>query len=154
MAPWKTEPCTLADVPALARDNMSAFWTDPNWVLLWPKLDFLIEQVTEHMPSSPLGNRATMRHQKAVDPETGAVNKSKGIATAFVQNGVRLAEETGADVFILAFPAGLNVYKRLGFKERHRGYQDDTKHGGRGYWVTLLTYEVSKDEFLKGVCFE
>ncbi|KAK6225763.1 acetyltransferase [Colletotrichum tabaci] len=225
MVPWRIEPCTLADVPALARNNMSAFWTDPNWILLWPKdikLDFLIEQVTERMPNSLLGNRTTLRHQKAVDPETGAVvgyarwelpagyegaaawadsqiadvseeqrktfkersdaawwkprlmdgiddcvpekdrvlaekpyisldylavhpeNKGKGVATALVENGVRLAEETGVDVFILAFPAGLNVYKRLGFKEIHRGYQDDTKYGGQGYWVTLLTYEVSK----------
>ncbi|TIC97215.1 hypothetical protein CH35J_007254 [Colletotrichum higginsianum] len=263
MVPWRIEPCTLADVPALARNNMSAFWTDPNWILLWPKdirLDFLIEQVTERMPNSLLGNRATLRHQKAVDPETGAVvgyarwelpagyegaaawadsqiadvseeqrktfkersdaawwkprlmngiddcvpekdrvlaekpyisewpssvgetgldthliafhgpgppfgdpkgrrltpgtgldylavhpeNKGKGVATALVENGVRLAEETGVDVFILAFPAGLNVYKRLGFKEIHRGYQDDIKYGGEGYWVTLLTYEVSK----------
>ncbi|KAK1477537.1 acetyltransferase, partial [Colletotrichum cuscutae] len=71
-------------------------------------------------------------------------HKGKGIATILVQEGIRLAEETGIDVFILAFPAGLNVYKRLGFKEVHHGYQDDTKYGGEGYWVTLLTYEVKK----------
>ncbi|GKT47216.1 uncharacterized protein ColSpa_07397 [Colletotrichum spaethianum] len=76
----------------------------------------------------------------AVHPE----NKGNGVATALVENGMRLAEKTGVDVFILAFPAGLNAYKRLGFKEVHRGYQDDTKYGGEGYWVTLLTYEVKK----------
>ncbi|KZL86650.1 acetyltransferase [Colletotrichum incanum] len=225
MTSWKTEPCTLADAPALARNNMSAFWTNPNWNLLWPKditLDFLIEQVTERMPNNLLRDRATLRHQKAVDPETGALvgyarwelpagyegaiewadsqiadvseeekrafkersdaawwkpmsmdgiddcvpekervlaekpyisldylavhpeNKGKGVATALVENGMRLAEKMGVDVFILAFPAGLNAYKRLGFKEIHRGYQDDTKYGGEGYWVTLLTYELNK----------
>lgn len=61
-----------------------------------------------------------------------------------VENGMRLAERVGVDLFILAFPAGLNAYKRLGFKEIHRGYQDDTKYGGEGYWVYLLTYEVNK----------
>ncbi|GKT47215.1 uncharacterized protein ColSpa_07396 [Colletotrichum spaethianum] len=76
MTTWKIEPCTVADAPALARNNMSAFWTNPNWNLLWPKdtkLEFLIEQVTERMPNNLIRDRATLRHQKAVDPETGAL---------------------------------------------------------------------------------
>ncbi|OLN87166.1 hypothetical protein CCHL11_03630 [Colletotrichum chlorophyti] len=230
MTPWKIEPCTIADAPALARNNMSAFWTDPNWILLWPKdieLDFLIEQVTQRMPNNLLRDRAVLRHQKAVDPQTGDLvgyarwelparyadapewadsqiadvsdeereefkrrsenawwapnfmegiddcgpekekilaerdyisldylavhpnGKGKGIGTALVENGMRLAEKMGVDLFILAFPAALNIYKRLGFKEIHSAYQDDTKYGGHGYWVTLLTKEVSKTDKAK-----
>ncbi|KAK1496930.1 acetyltransferase [Colletotrichum abscissum] len=227
MPPYTVQPVTLADSPALARNNMSAFWTNPNWNLLWPKsttLDFLVAEATKRMPNNLLRDPAALRHQKAVDSETGELvgyarwelpaghrdaaawagskiaedavspeerraiqersdaawwepidmdgiddcvpqkmrilaekpyisldylavhpdHKGKGIATILVQEGIRLAKETGIDVFILAFPAGLNVYKRLGFKEVHRGYQDDTKYGGEGYWVTLLTYEVEK----------
>ncbi|KAL0933810.1 acetyltransferase [Colletotrichum truncatum] len=225
MEHWKIEPCTLADAPALARNNISGFWTDPNWILLWPKdikLEFLIEQVTKRIPNNLIRDRETLRHFKAVDPESGALvgyarwelparcatapewadaqiaevseverkaikersdsawwkpqfmdgiddcgpekerilaerdyisldylavhpeNKGKGIATALVKSGMRLAEAVGVDLFILAFPAGLNVYKRLGFKEVHRGYQDDTMYGGSGYMVYLLTYEVKK----------
>ncbi|OHE93255.1 acetyltransferase [Colletotrichum orchidophilum] len=225
MAPWKIEPVTLADAPVLARNNMSAFWTNHNWTLVWPKdttLDFLITQTTKRLPNNLIRDRATLRHQKAVDPQTGELvgyarwelpsgyeeatawadfqiadvseeertaikaqadaawwkpidmsgiddcvpqkkrimaekpyisldylavhpdHKGKGIATVLVQEGMRLAEQTGIDLFILAFEAALNVYKRLGFQEVHRGYQDDTKYGGKGYWVTLLTYEVKK----------
>ncbi|KAK2013796.1 acetyltransferase [Colletotrichum eremochloae] len=225
MVAYRIEPCTLADAPALARNNMSAFWTDESWHLLWPKdtkLDFLIAQATERIPNNLIRDRATLRHHKAVDPETGALlgyarwvlpagyegavewadsqiadvsdeekraikersdaawwepismneiddctpekrrilaekpyinldylavhpeNKGKGVATALVENGIRLAEKMGVDIMILAFEAGLNVYKRLGFKEIHRGYQDNTKYGGQGYWVTIVTYEVNK----------
>ncbi|KAK1978054.1 acetyltransferase [Colletotrichum cereale] len=225
MATYRIEPCTLADTPALARNNMSAFWTNPGWYILWPKdtkLEFLIEQVSERISHNLINNRATLRHQKAVDPKTGALlgyarwelpagyegsaewadsqiadvseeekralkersdaawweplsmdgiddcipekeraltekpyisldylavhpeNKGKGIATALVESGMRLAEKMGVDILILAFDAGLNVYKRLGFKEVHRGYQDNTQYGGQGYWVALVTYEVNK----------
>ncbi|KAK2002498.1 acetyltransferase [Colletotrichum falcatum] len=225
MTAYKIDPCTLADAPALARNNMSAFWTNHSWYLLWPKdtkLEFLIEQTTKRIPNNLISNRATLRHQKAVDPETGALlgyarwvlppgyeeavewadsqiadvseeekrelkkrsdaawwkpismdeiddcipeknrfmakrpyinldylavhpeNKGKGVATALVENGIRLAEKMGVDILLSAFDAGLGVYKRLGFKEIHRGYQDNTKYGGEGYWVTIMTYEVNK----------
>ncbi|KAK2052183.1 acetyltransferase [Colletotrichum caudatum] len=225
MATCRIEPCTLADAPALARNNMSAFWTNQSWYLLWPKgttLDFLIEQASQRIPNNLVRNRATLRHQKAVDPETGALlgyarwelpagyegaaewadsqiadvseedkrafkersdaawwepismgeiddcvpekervlakkpyicldylavhpeNKGKGVATALVESGIRLAEKTGVDILLSAFDAALNIYKRLGFKEIHRGYQDNTKYGGEGYWVTIVVYEVNK----------
>ncbi|KAJ7932107.1 hypothetical protein B0H13DRAFT_2520656 [Mycena leptocephala] len=60
---WPIHPVALADAPHLAHNNMSAFWTDPSWRLLWPS-------ITYHT-SSP--NRATLRHQRAVDPTTGAL---------------------------------------------------------------------------------
>ncbi|KAF6805603.1 acetyltransferase [Colletotrichum sojae] len=73
--PWKILPCTLADAPALARNNMSAFWTDPNWRIMWPDrtLDFIIAQCAERVPRNLLRDRVTLRHEKAVDPETGAL---------------------------------------------------------------------------------
>ncbi|KAF5484480.1 hypothetical protein CGCS363_v014803 [Colletotrichum siamense] len=229
MVSWKIVPCTLADAPALARNNMNAFWaTDKNWKLGWTiqniELDFLVGEVIKRMPNNLLKNRETLRHFKAVDPETGTLmgyarwelpakyadapewadaqipdvseeerkaikersdgawwkpysmdgindcgpekhrilaedryisldylavhpdNTGKGVATALVQHGVRLAEEMGADVFILSFEAAVNIYKKQGLKEVHKAYQDDTKYGGCGYWVYLLTREAKKQE--------
>ncbi|KAI8256023.1 hypothetical protein K4K53_007589 [Colletotrichum sp. SAR 10_77] len=76
MPPCQIRPCTLADGPSLARNNMSAFWTDPNWILLWPKhitLDFLIEQAAKRLPNNLLRDRDALRHEVAVDPATGAL---------------------------------------------------------------------------------
>jgi len=76
MVAWKTEHCTVADTPALARNNMAAFWEDPTWILLWPKdisLEFLIEQSTKRQSRNLLRDREGARHQKAVDPATGTV---------------------------------------------------------------------------------
>lgn len=74
MPPYTIQPVTLADSPALARNNISAFWTNPNWNLLWPKnttLDFLIAEATKRMPNNLLRDTAALRHLKAVDTETG-----------------------------------------------------------------------------------
>ncbi len=70
---WKIEPVVLADAPAMARNNLSAFWPDPGWRLSWPSvtLDFLIEQHTKQVPEDLLYNQEVLRHLKAVDPETG-----------------------------------------------------------------------------------
>ncbi|KAB8268080.1 acyl-CoA N-acyltransferase [Aspergillus minisclerotigenes] len=74
MTSWKTERCSIADAPALANNNMSAFWEDPTWILLWPKeitLDYLISQCAKRYPRSLLNSRKNTRHLKAVDPLTG-----------------------------------------------------------------------------------
>ncbi|KAE8398253.1 hypothetical protein BDV37DRAFT_276256 [Aspergillus pseudonomiae] len=74
MTHWEIKPCSVADAPALAYNNMSAFWGDPTWILLWPKgvtLEFLIEQCTKRYPNILLRTRQEVRHQKAVDPLTG-----------------------------------------------------------------------------------
>ncbi|KAI1388509.1 acyl-CoA N-acyltransferase [Hypoxylon trugodes] len=76
MATWKIEGCTVADAAALSRNNMSAFWDDPTWILLWPKditREFLIEQVAKRYPRMLTNDREEKRHQKAVDPNTGAL---------------------------------------------------------------------------------
>ncbi|OTB16137.1 hypothetical protein K445DRAFT_317129 [Daldinia sp. EC12] len=71
---WKIEGCTVADAPALARNNMSAFWEDPTWILLWPEgttLERLIESATQRYPRNLVTGRDEKRHEKAVDPVTG-----------------------------------------------------------------------------------
>ncbi|KAI1412367.1 acyl-CoA N-acyltransferase [Hypoxylon sp. FL1857] len=76
MTSWRIEGCTVADAAALARNNMSAFWEDPTWILLWPKeitREFMIEQAAKRYPRLLLSARETTRHQKAVDPATGAL---------------------------------------------------------------------------------
>ncbi|PLB51530.1 acyl-CoA N-acyltransferase [Aspergillus steynii IBT 23096] len=74
--PWKISPCNVSDAAALARNNMAAFWEDSAWAMLWPteiQLDFLIEQSTLRLPRNLLQNHQCLRHQKAIDPVTGAV---------------------------------------------------------------------------------
>ncbi|KAF7333331.1 Acetyltransferase [Mycena venus] len=73
---WPIHPVTLADAPHVAHNNMSAFWTDPSWRLIWPSsitLPYLISQCSLRVPRNLLKDRATLRHQKAVDPATGAL---------------------------------------------------------------------------------
>ena len=76
MPAWEILGCTVGDAAAIARNNMSAFWEDPTWILLWPEhvtKDFLIEQVTKRCPRNLLRDRAVNRHLKAVDPATGVL---------------------------------------------------------------------------------
>lgn len=67
--------CTVADAADVARNNMSAFWQDPNWRLVWREqpagLPYVIKQCTDRSPRNLLKDRADHRHLKAVDPETG-----------------------------------------------------------------------------------
>lgn len=66
-------PCTVTDGDALSRNNISAFWEDPNWVLAWrhTTLEKHILTTSKRYPRKLISDRATSRHQKAVDPETG-----------------------------------------------------------------------------------
>ncbi|EHK18061.1 uncharacterized protein TRIVIDRAFT_45222 [Trichoderma virens Gv29-8] len=52
---------------------MSAFWEDPNWVLAWRNttLEKHIETTARRYPRRLISDRATSRHQKAIDPQTG-----------------------------------------------------------------------------------
>ncbi|KAL4939881.1 hypothetical protein BDV06DRAFT_224602 [Aspergillus oleicola] len=75
---WKLSACTVSDGPALARNNIPAFYNDPStsWALLWPEgmeLNFLIEQSAKRQARNLLRNREFLRHQKATDPDTGGV---------------------------------------------------------------------------------
>lgn len=66
---------TAADGPALAATNIPAFWADPHWRLDWRHrtLDYHISQVALRYPRTLVRNRATARHQKAVDTATGQI---------------------------------------------------------------------------------
>jgi hypothetical protein len=76
MSPYAIHHLTVQDAPALARNNMAAFWEDANWNILWPKgttLPFLITQASNRYPRNLLKDRNILRHEKAVDPSTGAL---------------------------------------------------------------------------------
>ncbi|KAK0724424.1 acetyltransferase [Lasiosphaeris hirsuta] len=66
---------TVADGPALAANNIPAFWADPHWRLEWQHrtLEYHISQIALRYPRTLLRNRATARHQKAVDTATGEI---------------------------------------------------------------------------------
>ncbi|RDW66458.1 hypothetical protein BP6252_10093 [Coleophoma cylindrospora] len=73
MPPFHVLPCTLADGPALARNNIAAFWTDPTWILMWPgkTCEYVTSQATLRIAHNLLSNREKWRHLKAVDTATG-----------------------------------------------------------------------------------
>lgn len=67
--------CTVQDGNAVARNNASAFWDDPNWQYPWKHytLDRLIGAFNLRTPRNLLLDREAKRHFKAVDPQTGAL---------------------------------------------------------------------------------
>jgi hypothetical protein len=67
--------CKLADAEALARNNIPAFWADPNWVLSWKHrtLEYHISQIALRVPRNLVSDREVNRHQKAVDADTGSI---------------------------------------------------------------------------------
>ncbi|KAI0123300.1 acyl-CoA N-acyltransferase [Xylariales sp. AK1849] len=75
MPTYKIEGCTVNDAAALARNNMSAWWTDPTWLLNWEDrtLEDITVQCTKRMSTMLLKDRTQKRHQKVVDAETGTV---------------------------------------------------------------------------------
>lgn len=73
MSGYIIEGCTVADGADVGRNNMSAFWQDPNWRLVWKDatLPYVIEQCVARSPRNLLNERDTIRHFKAIDPKTG-----------------------------------------------------------------------------------
>jgi hypothetical protein len=73
MATYTISSCTLADSDAITRNNIPACWEDPHYTLAWPHrtLEQHIAQVAKRTPRTLVNDRATKRHQKAIDPETG-----------------------------------------------------------------------------------
>lgn len=68
-------PCTVADGPALVRNNIPAFWQDDNWRFPWNHRT-LEEQMAEsekRVARNLISAPETRRHQKAIDPETGRI---------------------------------------------------------------------------------
>lgn len=76
MAPCRIEPCSLDDVVPLSRNNCCAFWEQPMWRISWPKdadREEMIEKFRRRMNYRLMQDRDVVRHQKAVDPDTGAL---------------------------------------------------------------------------------
>ncbi|RFU35456.1 hypothetical protein B7463_g846, partial [Scytalidium lignicola] len=75
MPPFTIHKCTIRNSEALARNNMSAFWTDSNWVLVWGDrtLEDVIKQAALRTPFNLLTNRSHKRHQVAIDERTGEI---------------------------------------------------------------------------------
>lgn len=66
--------CTAPDdATAIARNNASAFWEDPNWRYSWQHytLERLVAAFVQRTPRNLLRDRDVLRHFRAVDPATG-----------------------------------------------------------------------------------
>jgi hypothetical protein len=75
--PFTIHPITVSDAIPLARNNCTAFWHQPYWRIMWPKdmqLPFMLAQVEKRITYTViLNDRDAMRHEKAVDDETGEI---------------------------------------------------------------------------------
>ncbi|KAL6694022.1 acyl-CoA N-acyltransferase [Trichoderma pleuroticola] len=73
MSTYTLAPVSVSDSEDLSRNNISAFWQDPNWVLTWKDstLEKQIDITARRYPRRLISDHATARHQKAIDPQTG-----------------------------------------------------------------------------------
>ncbi|CAM6111182.1 unnamed protein product [Calypogeia fissa] len=62
----------------------------------------------------------------------------RGLATAHVKWGLKLADREGLLVFLESTPSGADLYKKLGFKEVSSATHDLTKWGGDGSFTHLF----------------
>ncbi|KPM34331.1 hypothetical protein AK830_g12240 [Neonectria ditissima] len=67
--------CTVDDGAGLAKNNMSAFWGNTWWKLLWPDrtIESIIESAAARLPKLMLTERDIRRHQKVVDTASGEI---------------------------------------------------------------------------------
>jgi hypothetical protein len=74
--PFTLAPCTVHDGPALAQNNIPAFFTIPNWRLIWTRLNkscsYVTSQAVLRYSYNLLSEPERKRHQKVVD-KTGMV---------------------------------------------------------------------------------
>lgn len=63
-----------------------------------------------------------------------------------VQHGAKVADKLGFGTFVLAFRAGVGVYKRAGFKLQEELIQDNSKFGGTSeYGAFFMIREVGEN---------
>jgi hypothetical protein len=69
MPQFRAKACALADASAIANVNISAFWQDPSWVLMWPNKsrEYVTTQAVLRMPFTLLRDPVHKRHQKVID---------------------------------------------------------------------------------------
>jgi hypothetical protein len=71
MPSFTLAPLAITDGPAMAQKNLSAFWTNQNWRLMWTRADktlpWVISQSALRQADNLLRDPARRRHVKAVD---------------------------------------------------------------------------------------
>jgi hypothetical protein len=72
---YTVEACRVEDAVEIAHSNISAFWNDPNWVLMWrdKSKDYVISQAIRRSAWNLLKDPTQYRHQKVQDSYTGAI---------------------------------------------------------------------------------
>lgn len=89
MSDYKVFNCTVDDAAGLAKCNMTSFYQEPSWNIMWKHttLDFLIQNTTSRLPKNLLTERGVRRHQKVVHaPSNTIVGYIKWILPESAQN--------------------------------------------------------------------
>jgi hypothetical protein len=68
-----------------------------------------------------------------------------------VASGAAQSDRLGVDVFLLAYKAGLSVYKRNGFEMLEYMMQDDSMYGGKGDYGTYFLERKAKKNSHNGL---
>jgi hypothetical protein len=75
MPPFRVTPCSLEDAPAIARNNVTAFWEDVHWAVQWTRknksCEYVISQAELRWPYNLTKDPVHIRREKAVDVSTG-----------------------------------------------------------------------------------
>lgn len=84
MTGYTLAPCTLADSPAIARNNMPAFWQDKIWALSWKHttLEDHIKAQGVRYAKRLVADHETQRHMKAVDEHGNLVGYARWVIPA------------------------------------------------------------------------
>lgn len=76
MASYEISPnCTVADAKGIANCNVSAYWKETWWRLLWPEKtpESVVEAIAARTPRNLLQMRGLRRHQKVKDAASGEI---------------------------------------------------------------------------------
>ena len=71
----------------------------------------------------------------------------RGVGTALIKAGMRVADELGLDLYVMGSGDGWHVYERAGFRKVEEHVEDLANYGAEGEWVTtFLLYDAKKAE--------
>ncbi|KAJ5633277.1 Acyl-CoA N-acyltransferase [Penicillium lividum] len=125
--------------------------------LVWAEKEAEIRRIAETVVWDPNNDADELEDQvtalkKELIPKTPHIsleylavhpdNQRKGVRTALVKSGMDQADKLGLNIFVHAFKAGVELYKRMGFRLLVELVQDDSAYGGSGeYGAYFFIYE-------------
>lgn len=131
MSAYKVTSCTLDDAPAIAHNNVSAFWEDKNWVLMWTRKnksrEYVISQAALRWPYNLVKDTTYRRREKTIEVSTG---KLVGLCTWVLPKAgtEKYNDQEICDVWPEARVPGVDEEMLEGLKKRYNEADWDSDH--------------------------